>query len=354
MIVSGIYCKVIKPVLFLFPPDAVHWVVVKVGKIAGCIPGIAPVLEYFFSYKNKSLEQTFFGITFPNPVGLAGGFDKNAELIRIAPSFGFGFMEVGSITNRPYAGNKRPWSVRLPKDESLIINYGLKNKGADVLRKVIARVPRKIPLIVNIAKTNDAQISGQATIADYLASYQKLKSLADMVTINISCPNSGDGVLLCEDLQLLEGLLKGLQDIANGKPILLKIKPDLSKERIRDLVEVVRRYPCIKGYVISNLSKNRSLLSESSRLKGELYLGGISGKPVRDISTAMIREVRKLAGKDYLIVGCGGVFTADHAYEKLQAGANLIELITGCIYRGPTTVKEINEGLAKLPPFLPQ
>jgi dihydroorotate dehydrogenase len=234
----------------------------------------------------------------------------------------------------------------------LIVNYGLKNRGVDVLFPVIENTSREIPLIVNIAKTNDKAISGQGTIDDYIYSYKKLESVADVININISCPNTGDGVLLCEDIDLLTRLLEELQkafDVTKDKkPILLKLKPDLSLDQLTHIVMTVKRYPCVKGYIISNLSKNRALLKHTPAGEHEQYKGGISGEPIRDISTHMIRDVRRLAGNEYVIIGCGGVFTAQDAYEKLKAGANLIELITGLVYEGPSVLKQINSGLVDL------
>jgi dihydroorotate dehydrogenase len=339
-----------RSLLFLFRPDYVHERIVKLGKRIVKIPGAKTLLRSLFSYNHSSLEREVLGIRFKNPVGLAGGFDKNAELIGTIPYVGFGFMEVGSITRHPYGGNRRPWSVRLKKDRSIIVNYGLKNEGADVIAKRMERAEKKIPLIVNIAKTNDASISGRGTVEDYLYSYRKLEPLADIVNINISCPNTGDGMLLCDDLALLENFLIALQSAyevsAHKKPIVLKLKPDMDLAHLEKLIMLVKKFPCIKGFVVSNLSKNRSLLKSTPAREHEPFAGGISGKPVQNISTEMIRSVRRLAGEEYAIIGVGGIFSAADAKEKFDAGADLIELMTGMIYEGPGVVKRINKGLA--------
>ncbi len=346
------YKRVVKPVLFLMHPDFTHLLAVKIGSVLGNFSLTRKILQWLFVYKNPVLEQEFFGIKFPNPVGLAGGFDKNCELLKTMPEIGFGFMEVGSITRFPYKGNERPWSVRLPKDQSLIVNYGLRNKGADVLSEKLQTRKTRIPLIINIAKTNDSNIKGQGTIDDYIHSYQKLEEFGDLININISCPNTGDGILLCEDTELLKGLLDGLQtsfeQSVYKKPILLKIKPDLADEKLLEILGLIKQYNYIKGFVVANLSKDRGLLKATDYAKYENIPGGISGAPIKNISTEMIRKVRRNIGEKYLIIGCGGIFSAEDAYEKIQAGANLVELITGLIYEGPSLIKNINKGLAEI------
>ncbi len=346
------YAKAIKPFLFLFHPDFVHSFIVKLGHFIGLFLPFRLVLRKFFVFSETKLSQEIWGINFPNPIGLAGGFDKNAQLIGVIPEVGFGFMEVGSITRFPYKGNTRPWSTRLPKDSSLLVNYGLKNYGVDIVKETIGKTPRRIPLIVNIAKTNDRSISGRGTIDDYIVSYLKLEPVADIVNINISCPNTGDGVLLCEDMNLLNQLLFELQasygKTEKKKPIVVKLKPDLSQGQLRDIIDVVGKYPCIKGFIISNLSKNRSLLKHTPESEHENFKGGVSGKPIRELSTKMIRDVRKMVGNKYIIIGCGGIFSAEDAYEKLEAGADLLEIVTSLIYEGPGVVKKINSGLSRI------
>ena len=261
---------------------------------------------------------------------------------------GFGFMEVGSITRYPYGGNRRPWNVRLPRDRSLIVNYGLKNDGAVVARARIAKQIRTIPLIINIAKTNNPKIKGAGTVEDYVESFKLLEALADIVNINISCPNTGDGVLLCEDLPLLEQLLSALEAQHPTKPIFLKLKPDISDLTLTELVTLVKNYPSITGFIISNLSKQRALLKHTDSNYSNRYQGGISGQPIRALATSMIRRVYQLTNGHYPIIGLGGIFSAADAYEKIKAGASLVELVTGLIYEGPGVVKQINQGLVAL------
>jgi dihydroorotate dehydrogenase subfamily 2 len=343
-----LYKKIIRPILFLFHPDYVHVVIVQIGKQLGKFKLIQNILSYFFVYTNPILETKVCGIAFKNPIGLAGGFDKNAQLIQTIPCVGFGFMEVGSVTYHSYAGNKRPWNVRLPKDKSLIVNYGLKNKGAKMLSLCIQKQKRLCPVIINIAKTNNANIKGDASIADYISSFRLLQNVADMININISCPNAGDGILFCEDMDLLKKLLDALQSEKPIKPLFLKLKPDISDDILEKIIALAQEYLCVSGFIISNLSRNRNLLTHTDTKKIEQYSGGISGMPIKDISTAMIRKVYMLTNGAYPIIGVGGVFSALDAYEKIRAGALLVELMTGMIYEGPSLVKNINKELVHL------
>ena len=343
-----LYKRFVKPILFLFHPDRVHAGIVRVGAWLGKTSVTRALLRAVFVYRHPLLKTTVCGITFQNPVGLAGGFDKNAELIQTIPCVGFGFMEVGSITHHPYAGNPRPWSVRLKKDKSIIVNYGLKNKGAEVLLPRIQMQTRTCPVIVNIAKTNDSRIKGDASVADYIASFRLLQDVADMININISCPNTGDGVLFCEDVVLLKKLLDALQAERPHKPIFLKLKPDISSEMVASIVSLVKEHSCISGFIISNLTRNRNLLKHVAISDIEPYKGGISGQPLKDLSTQMIREIYKLTQGAYPIIGVGGIFSAEDAYEKIRAGASLVELITGMIYEGPGLIKKINKELVTL------
>lgn len=345
------YKYFIKPLLFLFPPDYVHAVVVKFSSLIFRFSFIRNIVSYFFVFKHQSLEKEILGIKFNNPVGLGGGFDKDSELIQCIGCLGFGFMEVGSVTNKPYRGNLKPWNTRLPKDKSIIVNYGLKNKGAKHAFFKLSNTPRSIPVIVNIAKTNNSKIKGRDTVLDYLATFKKLQSVADLVTINISCPNSGDGILLCKDMAMLKELLVGLQKLHDNsdakKPILLKIKVDLSDEQLNNILRLTGDYSCIKGFVVANLSDNRKLLKNTDPNKVSMFPGGISGQPIKDLSNNLIRKIRLFSGSKYVIIGIGGIFNATDAFDKLQAGADLVELVTGLIYEGPAIAKKINQGLIK-------
>jgi len=344
----NLYKKIIRPIFFQMNPDLLHEEIVRFGNLLGKTSITRKPLELIYNYENPALETEVFGIKFKNPVGLSGGFDKNANLIQILPALGFGFNEVGSVTARPYKGNPRPWNVRLKQEQSLIVNYGLKNQGVDIIRKRIRAQKRSIPLIINIAKTNDARIKGEASVEDYNKSFVKLQPLADIININISCPNTGDGQLLCESPVLLNKLLKRISQNKVKKPIVLKLKPDLSDELIKEIIDVSTKYVIVKGFIISILTRNRNLLKKTNPKSVVQYSGGVSGKPMRELSNKMIKTIYKMTKGKYPIIGVGGVFEAKDAYEKICLGASLVELATGLIYGGPGTIKNINKGLVVL------
>lgn len=344
----NLYKAFIRPVLFSIDPDIVHERTVKIGNILGKFFATRKVLSFLFNFENKSLNTEVFGIKFKNPIGIAGGFDKNAELIQVLPSIGFGFVEVGSITAKPYLGNKRPWNVRLKKEKALIVNYGLKNKGASILKEKIKKQKRFIPLVLNIAKTNDPKIKGEKSVEDYNESFVKLQKLGDIININISCPNTGDGVLFCESPKLLDNLLKKINENKITKPVILKLKPDLSNSFLYEIFKTAAKYKFIKGFVVSNLTSNRKLLKYTNEKEIENYKGGLSGKPLFELSNEMIKKIYKKTKGKYPIIGVGGIFTAEDAYQKICLGASLLELATGLIYEGPGVVKKINKGLSDL------
>lgn len=342
------YKHIVRPVIFHLDPDLVHERTIRTGYLLGRTAITRKALELLFDFKHPSLGTEVFGIHFNNPVGIAGGFDKDCRLIQTLPFVGFGFTEVGSITAKPYAGNSRPWNVRLVEEKSILVNYGLKNAGVDILSKRISKEKRSVPLVINIAKTNDPGIKGDDSVEDYNTSFVKLQPLADIVNLNVSCPNSGDGQLFCESPELLEKLLRRIGKNKITKPVVLKLKPDLDDKMLDKILAVIRKYPFVKGFIISNLTRNRSLLKVINPQKIQDLPGGLSGKPVQRLSTEMIRKVYKKTKGKYIIIGVGGIFNAADAYEKICAGASLVEIATGLIYGGPATVKRINQGLVDL------
>lgn len=344
----SIYKTFIRPILFLQDPDVVHERTVRIGNILGKSFITRKILNLLFSFEDKSLNTEVFGIKFKNPIGIAGGFDKNVNLLQTLPFIGFGFTEVGSITAKPYEGNKKPWNVRLKKEKALIVNYGLKNKGVEVLKNRIKKQKRYAPLVVNIAKTNDEKIKGDASVNDYNESFAKLQDLSDIINLNISCPNTGDGVLFCESPKLLDKLLKKIGENKIKKPIVLKLKPDISDFLLDEILEIATKYYFVKGFIVSNLTSNRKLLKHINEKDIEKYNGGISGKPLFKLSNEMVKKVYKKTHGKYPIIGVGGIFSAADAYEKICSGASLVELATGLIYEGPMVVKKINKGLVEL------
>ncbi|MCX6713545.1 MAG: quinone-dependent dihydroorotate dehydrogenase, partial [Candidatus Vogelbacteria bacterium] len=337
-----------------------------------------------------------------NPIGLAAGFDKNAELIEIMPAVGFGFTEVGSVTGRACAGNPKPRLWRLPKSRSLIVYYGLKNDGAEEIAKRLKAnevgsgytrsnlVRPKFPVGVSIAKTNDDKtITTEDGVADYLFAYQTFieAGIGDYYTINISCPNAHGGQPFT-DLTRLDLLLKTLnfghgtppksdlvptsqsfegrstRDTTSSalpwpKPIFLKMPPDLLPTQIDGIINLAKIYK-IDGFICSNLTKDRENDAVKNKIKDDLPTdnGGLSGKVAEDLANEQIKYIYEKINpprglpsgksKKMIIIGCGGVFSAEDAYIKIKAGASLIQLITGMIFEGPQLISQINQELVEL------
>lgn len=343
------YKHILKPILFLFDPESVHDFFVAFGEFLGKIPGGQRLVGLFCRYSHPSLHTAVLGIDFKNPIGLAAGFDKDVRLTKIMPSVGFGFEEVGAITHHPYEGNKGLRLARLPQDQSLIVYYGLKNIGAEAILKKLQRLHFRIPIGINIAKTNRADIQGEKSTEDYAATYRMLSQYFAYVTLNVSCPNAQDGCMF-QDPRLLDGLLAAIAKEEKRVPVLLKISTHLTEEEVDQILAIVKKYPFVDGFVVGNLSKRRDILKfKSPQERLDLIpSGGISGKPIREISTNLIRHIYRTTGGKYTIIGLGRVFTAEDAYEKIKAGASLVQIVTGLIYGGPMVVKKINKGLVTL------
>mgnify|MGYP001571991263 FL=1 len=252
-------------------------------------------------------------------------------------------MEIGSVTAKYCEGNKKPRVWRLPKDKAIMVHYGLANEGSDKIYERLKNLKFKIPLMISVAKTNDINIKGDKSVDDYFYSFKKFKNLSDFITLNISCPNTGDGRSF-QDPFLLEKLLKKIGK--TNKKIFLKISPDITEENVDKILLVIKNYN-IKGFIIGNLLKKReNLKSSEDDLKA--MSGSVSGPVAGKRSLELIRYVyRKTKGK-YLIIGCGGIFNAKDAYERIKAGASLIQIVTSMIYEGPRVIKKINKGLVKL------
>lgn len=345
----SLYTKILKPILFRHDPEHVHDFFVATGKVLGTTALSRWAVGLFCRYENPMLETDVCGIHFKNPIGLAAGFDKDVELTAVMPAVGFGSMEVGAVTRHPYEGNKGLRLARLPDDESLIVYYGLKNIGAEKIEKKLRTLQFKIPTGINIAKTNRSDIKGEASVQDYVETYRMIGKYFAYVTLNVSCPNAQDGCTFQEP-HMLDELLFAISKEGKICPVFLKISSHLSEEELDGILAVVEKYSFVDGFITGNLSKRRDILDlKSSKERLDLIpAGGISGKPVRELTTNMIRSIRKKTGGKYVIIGLGGVFTAEDAYEKIKAGASLVQIITGLIYGGPTTVKNINKGLVRL------
>lgn len=346
---GSIYRRLVKPVFFRFDPEFVHDKIIITGRILGTNSISRKLTRILFHYQSPNLELTLAGIKFQNPVGLSAGFDKDAQLIKILPEVGFGFMELGSVTLNSYVGNPKPRLVRLPKSKGLIVYYGLKNEG---VRKFAARVlssgKNKSVIGISVAKTNSAETASvEGGVQDY---YQCLKYLAqqkvgDYYTINISCPNTFGGEPFTTP-DRLDKLLSKLSSLQISKPVFVKLPINLSLDEFDRLLKVCINYK-ITGVVIGNLTKVRDPKLIKDTIP-ENIKGGISGKPTEALSNQLISYTYRNYRDKLLIIGVGGIFSAEDAYKKIKLGASLVQLITGMIFQGPQLIGEINMELAKL------
>lgn len=342
-----LYSHIAKPMFFRMDPENVHDRVTRLGMLAGQTSLTRRLARTLYDFRHPALEQTILGITFANPVGLTAGFDKNAELTDILPSIGFGFEEVGSITGEPCAGNPKPRLWRLPKSQGLVVWYGLKNDGCAAIANRLRGKRFAFPLGTSVARTNaPATISDEAGIADYAKAFRAFADIGDYTTVNISCPNTCGGEPF-NDPERLELLLSALDAIPTQKPTFIKLAVDISTEELDALVAVCDRHR-VQGFVISNLTKKYNRASIDEHEQATIVKGGVSGRPVFDPSNDLISHLYKIAGTRYVIIGSGGIFTAEDAYEKICRGASLVQLATGMIFQGPQVIGEINRGLVAL------
>ena len=335
--------RLIKPIFFQFDPEKVHYFVVKRLKwFHEHFPLGKTILRSSFDIHIKGLEREVFGIKFRNPVGLAAGFDKNGEYIEALSDLGFGFIEVGTVTPLPQPGNDLPRMFRLPEDEALINRMGFNNKGVDTLAerlRVLKAKDKNIVIGGNIGKNKNTP--NEDAVSDYVKCFDRLFDVVDYFVVNVSSPNT-PGLRALQEKEPLMLLLKTLQDRnqKNGisRPILLKIAPDLTNEQLDDIVEIVKETG-IAGVIATNTTIDRSGLYTPAELANET--GGLSGKPLTQRSTEVIRYLSEKSGKAFPIIGVGGIHSPQDAKDKLEAGASLVQVYTGFIYEGPGIIKRI-------------
>lgn len=339
------YKTFIRPVLFLFDPERIHYLIINVLSLLFKIPGIKTAVEKCFTISDHKLEKEVFGIRFPNPVGLAAGFDKDAKMLDELAAFGFGFIEIGTLTPKPQQGNPTPRLFRLPKDKALINRMGFNNAG--VIDAVDRLKNRKSGMIIggNISKNDDTPI--QYAYRDYEYCFEALYNVVDFFVINVSSPNTPD-LRNLQEKEPLKKLLKRMQDRMKqkptSKPLLLKIAPDLTEKQLDDIVEIVTDAR-IDGIIATNTTISREKLITSEDSIKKMGDGGLSGLPLKDTSTQTIKYLRGKLGEKIRIIGVGGIFTPADAIQKLNAGADLVQIFTGFIYEGPSIVKKINKAI---------
>jgi dihydroorotate dehydrogenase len=336
----------VKRILFLISPERVHhWVMA--GLKATCSIGFfRKAIQSVYTLDDPKLAKEVFGLSFKNPVGLAAGFDKNAEYIEDLASFGFGFIEIGTVTPLPQPGNPKPRMFRLPADEGLINRMGFNNQGVDVVADRLSRVESNGLIIGGNIGKNKATPNEKA-VDDYVICFDRLFDVVDYFVVNVSSPNT-PGLRELQEKEPLLHILKTLQkrNLKNGvsKPILLKIAPDLSEAQLDDIVEIVLKSK-IAGLIATNTTLNRDGLASAKTLTDEA--GGLSGKPLSQRATEVIAYLNKKSKNAFPIIGVGGIHSAKDALEKLQAGASLVQVYTGFIYEGPGLIKVINKGISQ-------
>lgn len=353
------YKSLIKPILFLFDPEEVHHKVSKWTKFAMGLPLAEKISKGIYSVNDKKLEKEVFGIKFPNPVGLAAGFDKDAKLFNELACFGFGFIEIGTLTPKPQPGNDKPRLFRLPEDEAIINRMGFNNQGVEVAIQRLKNKNQNIIIGGNIGK-NKVTPNDEA-VNDYEYCFRALYDYVDYFVVNVSSPNTPN----LRDLQEKEPLTKlllrlreinrelaskttvKLRDKGEGRPILLKIAPDLTNSQLDDIVDIVKTSG-IDGVIATNTTISRENLKTNKSTIQQIGAGGLSGKPLKHRSTQVIKYLAEKSDKAFPIIGVGGIHSPEDAKEKLDAGADLIQLYTGFIFEGPSLIKRINQYLISI------
>ena len=334
------YKFLIKPILFLFDPEWVHHAVFYLLKVIHRIPGMGSMIRALYHIKDQRLERKLFGLTFPNPVGLAAGFDKDAKLYQELSNFGFGFIEIGTLTPKPQPGNPKKRLFRLPEDNGLINRMGFNNQG---VVEAIERLKKNNGVLIggNIGK-NKITPNDEA-VSDYVQCFEALFPHVDYFVVNVSSPNTPN-LRALQDKEPLKHLLQTLKNLnlkrTSPKPILLKIAPDLIDDQLLDIIDIVTTIK-IDGVIASNTTLSREGLISSNRSE----MGGLSGKPVAERSTEVIRFLYEKSNNAFPIIGVGGIHSSEDAINKLNAGASLIQLYTGFVYEGPGVIKKINKAI---------
>ncbi|MFM9988993.1 quinone-dependent dihydroorotate dehydrogenase [Flavobacterium sp.] len=332
------YKSFIRPILFWFDPEKVHHFTFSLIRNLCKIPGFTSILKYLYKIDDKRLEREVFGLKFKNPIGLAAGFDKDAKLYKELSNFGFGFIEIGTLTPKPQEGNPKKRLFRLKEDSAIINRMGFNNGG---VHQAVTRLKKNNGVLIggNIGK-NKLTPNENAT-SDYEICFDALYDYVDYFVVNVSSPNTPN-LRELQEKEPLTNLLNTLQSknikTKHPKPILLKIAPDLTNEQLLDIIDIIK-ITKIAGVIATNTTISRDKLQSINKIE----MGGLSGKPLTNRSTEVIRFLSEKSNKAFPIIGVGGIHSPDDAIEKLEAGATLIQLYTGFIYEGPALIKAINK-----------
>ena len=336
------YKLIIRPILFLFDPEKIHHFSFATISFLNKIPGVSALIRAMFCIEDKRLEREVFGLKFKNPVGLAAGFDKNASLFNQLSNFGFGFIEIGTLTPVGQPGNPKKRLFRLKEDQGIVNRMGFNNQG---VKKAVERLKCNKGVLIggNIGKNKNTP--NDQAISDYSICFEALYPYVDYFVVNVSSPNTPN-LRALQDKEPLTALLNELQVLNKAKekpkPILLKIAPDLTNEQLLDIVAIVAQTN-ISGVIATNTTISRTGLQS----KNKQETGGLSGAPLRELSTEVIRFLSQASHQAFPIIGVGGINSAEDALEKLEAGASLVQIYTGFIYQGPGLIKDINKAILK-------
>jgi len=344
------YKAIIRPILFSFDPEKIHHFTFSLIRNLSKFPGIKGLFKSLYVIEDKSLERELFGLKFKNPVGLAAGFDKNAVLYNELANFGFGFIEIGTVTPKAQEGNPKQRLFRLKEDKGIINRMGFNNEGLDAAITQLKKNKGQLIIGGNIGK--NTQTRPEDYTKDYLECFNALHPYVDYFVLNVSCPNVGSHAKLNDKDYLLE-LIGAVQSAnrklsgrAQSRPILLKIAPDLNDNQLDEIVELIAETN-LDGVIASNTSTDRTGLKASDAQLTEIGNGGLSGQPIKEKSTNVIKYLADKSNKAFPIIGVGGIHSAEDALEKIEAGADLVQIYTGFIYEGPRLIKQINKALLK-------
>jgi dihydroorotate dehydrogenase len=341
-----VYQYLLKPILFLLSAEKAHHFTLRLFKLALAIPVLRQILISTYRFESPKLERQLLGLTFKNPVGLAAGFDKDGKYFRMMDQLGFGFIELGTVTPKGQAGNPLPRLFRLPSDNALINRMGFNNDGVEALVERLKQgKPEGLIIGGNIGKNKVTP--NETAEQDYFICFEALFPYVDYFVVNVSSPNTPN-LRALQEKEPLSKLLNGLQERNlqkdKPKPILLKIAPDLTEGQLDDIIEIVAETK-IEGVIATNTTISRAGLDTPATTIEEIGAGGLSGQPVRDRSTEVIRYLHEKSNKQLTIIGVGGIGSPEDAIEKLEAGASLVQIYTGLIFEGPGLVKRIKKAL---------
>ncbi len=341
------YKQLIRPLLFSVDPEKIHHFIVRILKLKGTVPGMKAIFRSLFDLDDPRLTRQVLGLRFKNPVGLAAGFDKDARLVDELAAFGFGFIEIGTLTPKAQPGNDKPRLFRLPQDQALINRMGFNNDGVEAAVERLKKRKSRVMIGGNIGK-NKATPNDQA-LQDYAICFEALYPHVDYFVLNVSSPNT-PGLRELQDKDPLRKLLEHVIGLSRGKerykPVLLKIAPDLTDTQLDDVVAILLETKT-DGVIATNTTINRDGLVTGKERITAIGNGGLSGKPLRQRATDVVRYLRQKTGENFPIIAAGGIMSADDALEKLKAGADLVQIYTGFIYEGPILVKRINQAILR-------